>query len=109
MVRGVPAISACAGADPLLSPTLVPLNVPPLFFPSFAYYRSPGLTSPTAALPTENLPIGTPVAVHAAGKEMALGIGLTTMSTDDIKRLNKNVGVENVAFLGDDLWVLNKI
>lgn len=40
---------------------------------------------------------------------MALGIGLTTMSTDDIKRLNKNVGVENVAFLGDDLWVLNKI
>ena len=47
--------------------------------------------------------------MHAAGKEMALGIGLTTMSTDDIKRLNKNVGVENVAFLGDDLWVLNKI
>lgn len=31
------------------------------------------------------------------------------MSTDDIKRLNKNVGVENITSLGDDLWSINKL
>lgn len=31
------------------------------------------------------------------------------MSTDDIKRLNKNVGVETVTYVGDDLWGVGKI
>lgn len=72
---------------------------------------SPGLTSPTAYLPpTEsNIPVGTPVAVHAYGKEEALAVGLTAMSSDDIRKINKNCGVENVSFLGDDLWKLEKI
>lgn len=31
------------------------------------------------------------------------------MSIDDIRRVNKNVGVENVCFLGDDLWGVGKV
>ncbi|ORY89147.1 PUA-like domain-containing protein [Leucosporidium creatinivorum] len=71
----------------------------------------PGLTSPTAYLPptSANIPSGTPVAVYAYGKEEALAIGLTAMSTDDIRNINKNCGVETVTYLGDDLWRLEKI
>lgn len=69
------------------------------------------MTSPTGYLPpsSANLPKGTPVAVYAYGKENPLAIGLTTMSTDDIREINKNIGVENVAFLGDDLWKVDKL
>lgn len=72
-------------------------------------HDSPGLTSSTASLPSENLPVGTPVAVYAAGKELALGIGLLSMSTDDIKSINKNIGVENICHLGDDLWSVTRL
>ncbi|GAA5828052.1 hypothetical protein JCM11251_005711 [Rhodosporidiobolus azoricus] len=71
----------------------------------------PGMTSPTAYLPpsSANIPSGSPVAVHAYGKEHALAIGLLTMSTDEIRSVNKGVGVENVVFLGDDLWKVGKL
>ncbi|GAA5938725.1 translation machinery-associated protein 20 [Sporobolomyces koalae] len=71
----------------------------------------PGMTSATGYLPpTEhNIPKLTPVAVHAYGKENALAIGLTQMSTDEIRSINKNIGVEMVHFLGDDLWKVDKI
>lgn len=64
----------------------------------------PGLTSAGAQLPEESLPVGTIVAVYAEGKENALAIGKLLMSTDDIKSINKNVGVELVHYLGDGLW-----
>ena len=69
---------------------------------------SPGLTSASADLP-HSVPAGTAVAVHAAGKEMALGIGITMMSTDDIKGINKGCGVETRCYLGDDLWTVGKL
>mgnify|MGYP001585998176 CR=1 FL=1 len=47
--------------------------------------------------------------MHAYGKDLALGIGLTSMSTDEIRSVNKGVGVENVAYLGDDLWAVGKL
>lgn len=31
------------------------------------------------------------------------------MSTDEIRTVNKGVGVENVAYLGDDLWAVGKL
>lgn len=73
--------------------------------------RSPGMTSPTGYLPpsSANIPSGSPVAVHAYGKEHALAIGLLAMSTDEIRSLNKNIGVENVTFLGDDLWKVHSL
>lgn len=73
--------------------------------------NSPGMTSATGYLPpTEsNIAKGEPVAVYAYGKENPLAIGLTAMSTDDIRNLNKNIGVEMVHFLGDDLWKVDRI
>lgn len=72
---------------------------------------SPGLTSPTAYLPpsTANIPVDRAVAVFAYGKEEPLAVGLTKMSSDDIRAINKNIGVDNVHYLGDDLWRLDKI
>ncbi|GAA5952002.1 hypothetical protein JCM3765_005164 [Sporobolomyces pararoseus] len=71
----------------------------------------PGMTSATGYLPPteQNIPKGTPVAVHAYGKENALAIGLTAMSTDDIRSINKNIGVDMIHFLGDDLWKIDRI
>ncbi|KWU41636.1 hypothetical protein RHOSPDRAFT_22610, partial [Rhodotorula sp. JG-1b] len=71
----------------------------------------PGMTSPTGYLPpsSANIPSDSPVAVHAYGKEHALAIGLLAMSTDEIRSLNKNIGVENVTFLGDDLWKVHSL
>ncbi|SCZ89051.1 BZ3500_MvSof-1268-A1-R1_Chr1-1g00921 [Microbotryum saponariae] len=81
------------------------------FVLSGANIMCPGLTSPTAFLPPSeaNIPVGHPVAVHAYGKEEALAIGSTAMSTDDIRSINKNIGVENVTYLGDDLWKVDKL
>lgn len=69
------------------------------------------MTSPTGYLPpsSANIPRGSPVAVHAYGKEHALAIGLLAMSTDEIRDVNKNIGVENVTFLGDDLWKVDRL
>ena len=63
----------------------------------------PGLTSAGADVSVE-LGEGAPVAVFAEGKEHAVATGLTKMSTADIRRLNKDVGVATVHFLGDQLW-----
>ncbi len=41
----------------------------------------PGMTSPGAKLPVENIPKDTVVAIYAEGKEHALAVGLTNMST----------------------------
>lgn len=74
------------------------------FVLSGANIMCPGLTSPGAKLPKENLPEGTIVAVMAEGKEHALAIGITTMSTDDIKSINKGNGIDLLVYLGDPLW-----
>lgn len=63
----------------------------------------PGLTSAGADVSAE-LGEGAPVAVYAEGKEHALALGLTKMSTADIRRVNKDVGVATIHFLGDQLW-----
>jgi PUA domain protein len=39
---------------------------------------------------------GQPVAIYAEGKEHAMAVGLTKMSTADIVSINKGMGVENV-------------
>ncbi|KAK4050768.1 translation machinery-associated protein 20 [Microbotryomycetes sp. JL221] len=81
------------------------------FVLSGANIMCPGLTSPTAYLPPteQNIPSGQPVAVFAYGKEEPLAIGITKMSTDDIRAKNKDIGVDNVTFLGDDLWKVDKL
>ncbi|KIY66289.1 hypothetical protein CYLTODRAFT_431843 [Cylindrobasidium torrendii FP15055 ss-10] len=76
-----------------------------------AHMMCPGMTSKGGWLPPseDNIPAGTAVAIFAEGKEHAVGVGITKISTDDMRRINKDVGVETVTYLGDDLWVLQSI
>lgn len=77
------------------------------FVLSGANIMCPGLTSPGAFMnPVDK---GTVVAIMAEGKEHCLAIGMTTLSTEDIARINKNVGVENVHYLLDGLWKMKAI
>ena len=71
----------------------------------------PGFTSAGGRLPPSEaaLPAETPVTLHAEGKEHAVGVGILKIGTEDIKKVNKGVGVEVVSYLGDDLWTLEKI
>jgi len=50
---------------------------------------------------------GQPVAIYAEGKEHATAIGLTRMSTEDIRTINKDIGVETLHYLNDGLWKTN--
>ena len=72
------------------------------FVLSGANIMCPGLTSPGAYM--NEVEKGTVVAIMAEGKEHCLSIGLTTLSTNDIAKINKGVGVENCHYLNDGLW-----
>lgn len=63
----------------------------------------PGFTSPGGSLPVE-VDAEQPVAIYAEGKQHAMAIGLTKMSTQDIKTVNKGIAVENIHYLMDGLW-----
>ena len=76
------------------------------FVLSGANIMCPGLTSPGATIHDE-VDEETPVAIYAENKDLALAIGFTTMSTEDIRTINKDVGVENVHYLNDGLWKNN--
>lgn len=49
-----------------------------------------------------------PVAIYAEGREHATAVGLTKMSTADIKNINKGIGVGTLHYLNDGLWKTNK-
>ncbi|KAK6463516.1 PUA-like domain-containing protein [Scheffersomyces coipomensis] len=78
------------------------------FVLSGANIMCPGLTSAGAKLPEENIPVDSIVTIYAEGKEHALAIGKLTMSTDDIKSINKGIGIELLHYLGDGLWNLTE-
>ncbi|KAJ3364833.1 hypothetical protein GGF32_001010 [Allomyces javanicus] len=74
------------------------------FILSSANIMCPGLTSPGAWMPAESLPAESPVAIFAEGKQFPLAIGWLKMSTDDIRKINKGIGVDNLHHLNDLLW-----
>ncbi|XP_065059290.1 malignant T-cell-amplified sequence 1-like [Rhopilema esculentum] len=77
------------------------------FVLSGANIMCPGLTSPGAKLnPAEANEI---VAITAEGKEHALCIGCTKMSSENILAKNKGIGVENIHYLNDGLWVMKQL
>mmetsp|Transcript_8965 Transcript_8965/g.23028 ORF Transcript_8965/g.23028 Transcript_8965/m.23028 type:complete len:185 (+) Transcript_8965:103-657(+) len=76
------------------------------FVLSGANIMCPGLTSPGATIHDE-VDAGAPVAIYAEKKEHALAVGLTKMSTEDIRSINKDIGVEMVHYLNDGLWKQN--
>lgn len=77
------------------------------FVLSGANIMCPGLTSPGAHMTP--VPKGTVVAVMAEGKQNALAIGVTSMSTDDIAQVNKGIGIENCHYLNDGLWQMKPV
>ncbi|KAF4531778.1 hypothetical protein B566_EDAN011814 [Ephemera danica] len=101
-------------------PTLRLLHKYPFFLPweqvdkgairfvlSGANIMCPGLTSPGAKMTP--VPKGSVVAVMAEGKQHALAVGLTSLSTDDIANVNKGVGIENCHYLNDGLWQMKPV
>ncbi|XP_014669114.1 PREDICTED: malignant T-cell-amplified sequence 1-B-like [Priapulus caudatus] len=92
-----------------------PFLLPPLqvdkgairFILSGANIMCPGLTSPGAKL--TSVPKDTPVAIMAEGKQHAVCIGLTKMSTDEMQSVNKGIGVDNLHYLNDGLWYMKAI
>ncbi|KAI7839747.1 hypothetical protein COHA_006551 [Chlorella ohadii] len=73
------------------------------FVLSGANIMCPGLTSPGATIHHE-VDEGTAVAIYAEGKEHAMAIGYTTMSTAQMREQNKGIGVNNLHYLTDGLW-----
>lgn len=49
------------------------------------------------------------VAIYAEGKQHALAIGLTKMSTAEIKEVNKGIAVDTIHSLMDGLWLTTKV
>ena len=47
---------------------------------------------------------GEPVAIYGEGKEHAMAIGITKMSTKEMREINKGHGVDVVHYLNDGLW-----
>lgn len=114
VVRGVPLFFRVREGPYL--PTLRLLHQYPSMMPSVrvdkgavkfvlkgADVMCPGITSAGGDASVE-LPALAPVAVRAEGKEHALAVGFTRMSTADIRGINKGIGIESVHFCGDALW-----
>mmetsp|Transcript_15203 Transcript_15203/g.45845 ORF Transcript_15203/g.45845 Transcript_15203/m.45845 type:complete len:184 (+) Transcript_15203:254-805(+) len=68
----------------------------------------PGLTSPGADMPVE-VPAEAPIAIYGEGRQHAMAVGVTKMSTADIRAINKGIGIENLHYLTDGLWKLPKL
>ena len=68
---------------------------------------APGLTSEGGVLP-DGLEVGKPVAIMAEGKEHAMGIGVTMMSTDQIRKINKGIALNLIFFLNDGMWKMTR-
>ncbi|KFD52472.1 hypothetical protein M513_06669 [Trichuris suis] len=75
------------------------------FVLSGAHIMCPGLTSPGASL-LPDVPAGAIVAITAEGKQHALAIGQMKLSSSDILKINKGVGIESIHYLNDGLWQL---
>lgn len=71
----------------------------------------PGLTSAGGYLPPaeHEIPADALVAVHAEGKEHAVAVGITKLSTEEMRKVKKGVAVEIATHLGDDLWAIQTI
>ena len=76
------------------------------FVLSGANIMCPGLTSPGATIHND-VDAGTPVAIYAEGKETAMAVGYTQMSTEEMREVNKGIGVDNLHYLNDGWFMEN--
>ena len=103
--------ASSAAPDPTVLPMVRVDRGAIRFLLAGAHMMCPGLTSAGGYLPPAEaaLAANTPGAIYAEGKEHAAAIGLTKLSTEDIRKVNKGVGVETVTYLGDDLWRIQQL
>ena len=52
---------------------------------------------------------GQVVAVMAEGKEHAVAIGLMKMSSEELLAKNKGIGLDNIHYLNDGLWLMKPV
>jgi len=78
------------------------------FVLSGANIMCPGLTS-KGALMTPGMPANSVVAIMVEGKQHAVAIGLMKMSTEEIKQVNKGIGVDTIHYLNDGIWNLTPL
>lgn len=62
------------------------------------------MQTPARFAPPRQVEAGTAVAIYAEGREHAMAIGFTQMSTEEMRAVNKGIGVENLHCLNDGLW-----
>ncbi|KAJ3254813.1 hypothetical protein HK103_006803 [Boothiomyces macroporosus] len=67
----------------------------------------PGVTSKGGNMP-DGLEKDQLVCVMAEGKQHALAVGLLSMSSQEIKTVNKGIGILNMHYLNDGLWATLK-
>lgn len=77
------------------------------FVLSGANIMCPGLTSPGANM--TKVDGDKVVCIMAEGKQNALAIGYTKMSTEEILSKNKGIGVDNIHYLNDGLWNMKSV
>eukprot|EP00803_Ostreobium_quekettii_P004873 evm.model.scf_1630.3 EVM.evm.TU.scf_1630.3 scf_1630:4901-7295(+) len=73
------------------------------FVLSGANIMCPGLTSPGATMHDE-VEADAPVAIYAEDREHAMAVGITKMSSEEMRTINKGIGVDNLHYLNDGLW-----
>ena len=66
-----------------------------------------GLTSPGGRV--EEALKGETVVLNAEGKEHAMAVGLLEKDADAIRSENNGIAIENLNFMGDDLWRMTDI
>ena len=100
------ADSQCNISDPFILPKVQVDRGAIRFLLAGANMMCPGMTSPGGWLPPDDQPYAakTPVAIFAEGKEHPAAIGVTQMTTAEMRKVNKGIGVETVTYLGDELW-----
>lgn len=69
-----------------------------------ANIMTPGFTSVGGDIPFD-LEEGDPVAIYVEGKEHAVAVGVMKMSTEEMKKVNKGMAVENMHTVLDGLWL----
>lgn len=74
-----------------------------------ANIMAPGLTNTPKGSAMDDVPADSVVAVMVAGKEHAIAIGVTSMSSAEIREVNKGSAVENTHWLNDGLWTLRAV
>lgn len=102
------SLSVLVSADPDLLPTVQVDRGAIKFVLKGADIMAPGLTSAGGSLPAD-LPAETYVAVLAEGMTQILAIGKTTMSADEMRKVNKGTAITNLHYLNDGLWNTNSI